>query len=356
MSQVGDQRGTRSVAWDRIHHSSGVATLLFTALILPFIAVMLSVTADFARFFSIRDELQKVTDRQVFDALASGLSAQDVDRNIRARMRNVDGLVELSEVFHTRSEARGIVGAQVNYNGVFFQFVQDLIGMERMALPIAVRSTARIQSAAALIIIDRTVDQESRPCGDPGLEAAGSFIEKVVANWSLIGNARSVVSVAPGVSEALEVVSDNRSDQIPRCGQTTGIQDRNLSNLRGVQGGLINPLDLAFAARDVASNELLSQASEVRSIVLILRRANYDLGVAQTLYNLLQESARDFNFPIEFYTLVIDDSRSINFRPLNSGINGGAYREVGASVSEFLGDTLAASLTKTITDRIVLEN
>ncbi len=356
MSQVGDQRGTRSVAWNRIHHSSGVATLLFTALILPFIAVMLSVTADFARFFSIRDELQKVTDRQVFDALASGLSAQDVDRNIRARMRNVDGLVELSEVFHTRSEAGGIVGAQANYNGVFFQFVQDLIGMERMALPIAVRSTARIQSAAALIIIDRTVAQESSPCGDPGLEAASSFIEKVVANWSLIANARSVVSVAPGVSEALEVVSDNRSDQIPRCGQTTGVQDRNLSNLRGVQGGLINPLDLAFAARDVASNELLSQVSEVRSIVLILRRANYDLGVAQTLYNLLQESARDFNFPIEFYTLVIDDSRSINFRPLNSGINGGAYREVGASVSEFLGDTLAASLTKTITDRIVLEN
>lgn len=347
---------TRWLSGERCHPASGVATLIFIALILPFMAVMLSVTVDFARFFSIRDELQRVTDGEVFEALARGLSAQEVERNIRTRMRNVDGIIELSEVFHTRGQARRVVGASANYSGVFFQFVQEMIGTERRTLPINVSSTARIQSASSLIIIDRTVGVESNPCDDLALQAVGSFTGRVVANWGSIANAKSIVGVTPGVSEALELVSSNGSDEIPRCGQMTSSQDAGFLNFRGVQGGLIDPLDLAFAAREIASTELFSQVSEVRSIVLVLRRSNYDLGVAQALYNLLRESAHDLNFSVDFYTLVIDDSQTINNRPLNSGINGGIYREIGASVSEFLGDTLVAALTKTVTDRVVLEN
>ena len=356
MSPQSNRFRAQWLSGERCHPASGVATLIFIAIILPFMAVMLSVTADFARFFSIRDELQRVTDGEVFEALARGLSAQEVENNIRARMRNVDGMIELSQVFHARSKARGVVGASANYSGLFFQFVQDLLGRERTTLPIAVRSTARIQAASTLVIIDRTVDIGANPCDDLGLQSVGSFIERVIANWGSIANAKSIVGVAPGISEALEIVSDSGADEIPRCNQMTGGGDSGLLNFRGVQGGLIDPLDLAFAARDVASTELFSQVSEVRSIILVLRRPNYDLGVAQALYNLLMEAAHDLNFPVEFYTLVIDDSQTINYRPLNAGINGGIYREIGASVREFSSDTLVAALTKTVTDRVVLEN
>ncbi len=336
---------------------SGVATLLFTALILPLSAVMLTVTVDFARFFSVRDELQRVLDSEVHEALVSDLSQEQIDRDIRTRMSNVAGMADISSLTFTRDNARGAIAARARYSGPFFQFVEGLTGEAASSLPIFVRSQARIQSATSLIILDRTIDAGANPCADAGWRSVVEFISRLNLNWSERVGSSNTIAVAPGVNDAVQIVSNQSIDELARCSGLGGSESAiDLLSVEASRQGAIDPIDLAFAVRDLASTQLFSQTTEVRSVLLVLRRQSYDLGTARAAFNLLQESAHELPFPVEFYALVVDDSKTIDFRPLTTGINGGAYRELGASISELGGTRLLTALSKTVTDRIVLEN
>ncbi len=340
----------------------GMVTLLFAAIILPLIFIMLTVTVEFAHFFGIRDELQRVLDREAHDALVRGSSEEEVVQAVRARMQNITGMADLTEVRHFRNPARSIVRARAEYRGAFFQFIQDYTGQDRTILPIVLQSQVRIQTAASLVIIDRAIPGGAVLCNDPGLRAMGQFVDRFTDSWMEVADARvaigvtpGITEIAPGVPEPVELLSSDGIDAIRRCGPGVG-NPFNVSRIEGSRGTPFDAFDVAFALRDLVSTELAQQEREVRNVVLVLRRERYDQGFAQSAYNLLQESARGVPVSIDMFVVVLDDTGDIDGRPLTSGINGGAYREVGASQSELNGVRLLGTMTQAVTDRIVLEN
>jgi hypothetical protein len=123
------------------------------------------------------------------------------------------------------------------------------------------------------------------------------------------------------------------------------------------------PLSLAFAVRDVASEELTTKLSEVRSMVLLMGRERYDQGVAQLIYNLLSEQlSSNSTISLDLYVLAVDNNTpqggagDITNGAFESGINGGVFRIVGVTTSELSGVRLVASVAQGVTDRVVLEN
>ena len=343
--------------------SRGLTTLLFTAVILPLMFVMLTVTIEFAHFFGIRDELQRVLDRQAHDALVQGLGEEDVAHAVRQRMRNVSGMTQITNVRHFRAQARSIVEARAEYSGAFFQFVEGFTGRERTVLPISLQSQVRIQTAASLILVDRAVSAGSNSCSDPGLQAIAGFVDRLTESWVDVAGARVAVGVtpgvtpiAPGVVAPVELLAQDASDALPRCRAAVLGSSFDVAAIRGSIGTPFDAFDVGYALRELATPELLEQEREVRNVVLVLRRERYDAGFAQGIFTLLQDSARNLPIRVDMYAVVLDATGTIDHRPLNAGINGGVYRELGASASELNGSRLLGAMTQTITDRIVLEN
>lgn len=362
MSLQGKGASRAGCARDRSRGCRGMVTVLFAAIVLPLIFIMLTVTVEFAHFFGIRDELQRVLDREAHDALVRGSTTEEVVQAVQQRMRNVTGMAAVTNVQHFRDPARSVVQARAEYRGAFFQFIQDYTGQDRTVLPIVLQSQVRIRTAASLVLIDRAVSAAADPCNDQGLRAVGQFVDRLTESWIGIAGARVAVGVTPGQTEIVpgvvqpvELLSSDGSDALPRCGPTAGTPF-NAAGLRGNVGIPFDAFDVAYALRDIASTELAQQEREVRNFVFILRRERYDQGFSQTAFNLLQESARELPFSIDMYVVVLDNTGTIDSRPVSLGINGGAYREVGASVSELTGARLLGAMTQTITDRIVLEN
>jgi hypothetical protein len=340
----------------------GLATLLFVTIVVPLMFVMLTVTIELAHFFGIREELQQVLDHEAHQALVRGSSEEEVVRAVQARTRSIAGLAQLISVRHFRASARSILRARAEYSGAFFQFVQGLTGQVETVLPMELESQVRIQTAAALIVLDRVIAPAANPCSDPGLQALGDFVERLRQMWTSTAQATVAVGVTPGVSmlapgviAPIELLTGDGSDAIPRCRILSEENSLGVSVVRGSSGMPADPFDLAHSLKDLAISEVFMRASEVRTIVLVLRRERYDQGYGHSVFNVLQESSRNLPFPIDTYFLILDDTQTIDSKPLSVGINGGAYRELGASLSEFSGVRLLGAVSQVISGRIVLE-
>jgi Flp pilus assembly protein TadG len=348
---------TQTVRFER-----GMVTLLFGTIVLPLVFIMLTVTVDFAHFFGLRDELQNVLDGAAHDALVRGLTEAEVAEAVFSRMKSISGMAAITEVRHLRGATRSAVEARAEYRGAFLQFVQELTGSDGVVLPMALRSEVRIQSAASVILVDRGLAPGVDRCNDQGLQAMTSFVDRLSAAWSGSAGARVSVGVIPGATEVsagavqpVELLGNDGVDALPRCRPVDSLNGFDLSAIRGATGMPVDGFDLAYAVQELVSNELIDQASEVRNLVLVLRRERYDQGYALSIRNLLNEAARNVPYAIDLYVLVLDASNSIDSRPLPGGVNGGVYREVGASISELTGARLLGVMVRSLTDRIVLE-
>ncbi len=357
--------------------SRGMITILCVTIVLPLILIMLTITVELAHFFGVRDELQRVLDREAHDALARGSTEEDVIQAVQQRMHNIAGMSALTSVRHLRLPARSIVEARAEYSGAFFQLIQDLTGQQRSFLPIWVQAQVRIQSAAALMIVDRSVTSGVDPCNDQGLRAMTQFVDRLTEAWIDIADARVAVGVfpgatqiAPGVVAPVELIAAKAEDPLPRCRVPDTSRSFDLSAIRGHGGEspdpYSDPYSVAYELRDIVNTEIVQQAREFRAIVMVLGRARYEQGYAQSTFNLLKESAQGVPLAIDMYVVVLDntqkidsqppDSQPIDSRPLSIGINGGAYREIGVSESELTGMRFFGTISQVLTDRIVLEN
>jgi len=355
-------KATTTIINNQLSSCSGMITLVFAAVVLPLVFIMLTVTVEFAHFFGIREELQSVLDREAHDALVRGLAESQVQESVRSRMANIGGIAALSGVQFYRGASSGVLEAQAEYRGAFFQLIQDLTGSKRSVLPIALRSQVRIQPAATLILVDRAIPGGSDPCNEQGFKALASFADRLSLAWSERAKAHVSVGVIPGaknltstVTAPVELLTTDSSDAVPRCGRPNWDNGFDLSSVRGSFAMSADPLSAAYSIQDLASSELSQMDSEVRSLVILLRRERYDQGYGVTIINLLKDSSRDLPFTIDTYFLVLDNTQTIDSNPTSAGINGGVYREVGASESEFLGSRLVEVMTRSLTDRIVLE-
>lgn len=334
----------------------GVVSALVVAVILPLICVMLSITFELAHFFGIRDELQRIVDREAHDALVYGRSGQEIDEAVRARMAVVSGMASISEVRLERGQARSVVSASAEYSGAFFQFVNDLTGRQRTIMPMLVRSQVRIQPAASLVVLDRRVLMGSDECNDEGLRAMQGFVDRVVDTWSALGNSELTVAVSPGAREPVELLSTPEVDEVPRCRAPLGNGSFDVSSVRGVAAPVVfNAMDFALHVGEHASTSIFAMPAEVRSILAVVSREAYEQGYSSAMYGVLNTYAQQLGIPVDVVTIVLDDTASIDVRPLVSGIRGGRYRELGASSSELRGIQLASVVVRTVSDRIVVE-
>jgi len=334
----------------------GLISVVLVAIILPLIGIMLTISLELAHFFGIRDELQRVVDREAHDSLVFGRSGEQTEAAIRSRMAAISGMATISEVRLERSQARSAVSASARYSGAFFQFINDMTGNARTVMPMFVRAQVRIQPAASLIVLDRRVLPSSDECNDEGLKAMQAFVDRIANTWANRGNTSVSVAVSPGLADPVEMLSTPAVDKISRCrAQASG----GLFDTGAVRGTSLpiafDAMDFALHINEHANTHVLSVPAEVRSVVAIISRQSYDQGYSLAAYDMLRNAAQQLSVPLDIISIILDDTRSIDIRPTIRGASGEIYREVGASASELRGIRLANAVVRSASDRVVLE-
>jgi hypothetical protein len=334
----------------------GLISVLLVAVVLPLIGIMLTLSLELAHFFGIRDELQRVVDREAHDSLVFSRSGEQIEATVRARMAAISGMATISEVRLERSRARSEVSASARYSGAFFHFISDIMGSERTVMPMFVRAQVRIQPSASLIVLDRRVVSTSDECNDAGLGAMQTFVDRIANTWVNLGNTTVSVAVSPGPSEPVELLSASTIDRIPRCRAPTSDSPFDAGAVRGASMPVVfDAMDFALQVNEHANTRVFSASADVRSVVIILSRQSYDQGYSSAAHDMLRNTGQQLAVPLDVISVVLDDTRSIDVRPMMRGGNGNVYREVGASASELRGIRLANAIVRNTSDRIVLE-
>jgi hypothetical protein len=335
---------------------AGMVSLLFVVIVFPLILIMFTLTIELSNFFGIRDELQRVVDREAHDALVRGRNADQVERLVRARSATVDGMAAVESVTTQRSPATVQVSAVARYQGAFFQFIQRLVGQEQTVMPMRLDSQVRVLPAATLIVFDREVQSASIECSSADLQAITSFVDRLADTWVGVASAEVAVAVTPGDGVPLKQLSPLGDDLLPRCrGQNSG----HLVDAAAIRGtgvpAFFSAYRFAVELVELASSVVLNRPVLKRSIVLVLDRARYAQGYSSLAYSLLVEATSATGMAVDLYTIVVDNSHPFDRRMVESGINGGELREMGISRTELNGTGLLSALTRTVTDYVVLE-
>jgi hypothetical protein len=333
-----------------------MVSLLFVAILLPLVLVMFTVTIEFANFFGVRDELQRVVDREAHDALVRGRTAQQVERFLRNRVRNVAGMANVTEVTMDRAPAQVSLSATAEFQGPFFQFIQRFTGREETVMAMRLDSQVRILPAATLIVFDRGVTGVAVECSDPKLQAITSFVDRLADTWSAVGNAEVTVAVTPGDGEPLRQVSPLADDFLPRCRRRSAGPLVDASAIRGSAVPLgYSAYSFGLEVVELASTTVLNRPVFKRTIVLVVDKNRYDLSYSSILFSLLREATQASGVSVDLYTAAVVDTDTFDLRPVESGINGGAFREVGVFSSQLNETGLLSALTRSVTDYVVLE-
>lgn len=335
--------------------SSGMVSFLFLVLIAPILFMLLTVTIEFSNFFGIRDELQRVIDREAHDALTMRTSATQVESNIRNRMENIRGMATLSTVSSTLANDAAEISASAQFQGAFFQLAQRFLGQPESFMPIEVRSRVRVQSSASLIIVDRRVPATGDVCADSELQAALSFVDGLVESWTAISGARVAVAVTPGTVEAVELLSIDASDSMPRCRPKSSSTLFDAGGLAGAPVALGDAYDVALNIQELASPAVFSPSVEGRNIVFVMRQDEFNEGYSSMTYNLVDNAARSVALSVDMFSVIVNGGAGIPRRPFQSGENGASLREIEASESELRGARLVSVIAKNVNDRMVLE-
>ncbi len=366
MSQEGKTIGSLS------RNQAGIATLLFVALILPLSLILLSVTFDLARFFSIRDEVQRVIDHEAHDGLVRALNSNAVESGVRVRLADLSGFAEFSEVSYKIGDGdgvrRGEISAKGDYRGAFFGLVRELTGIGHDLLPLNLKAQVRVQSSNTVILVDRELVAGSELCANLELLAQLTFADRLADILINRAAGRVAIGVFPGGDAPVTLLSPSvlsgEGDGIARCRAPDIGLPFDAAAVSGAFASGDTPLALAFGVRDVTAYELTSQISEVRSLVLLIDRERYDQGVTELIFNLLSEQlASASGIPVDLYVLAVERNAAgggvpagLDESPFSSGINGGVYRVLGVTQSELNGVRLLASVAQGVTDRVVLEH
>jgi hypothetical protein len=325
-------------------------------MVLPLFCALFALTIDLSHYFGIRDELQRVIDREAHDALVFGKTHEQVSNAIRARMNTLGGMAAITSVRSTRSRGRNVIFVDGTYQGAFVEVAQRLYGRDSQVLSFAARAEVSIQSSAALIILDRSAVPAGSECTDTGLQAMSLFVDRLTDSWVQTAGTQVSVGAFPGTNEPIELLSSDLADPLPRCRARSSETSIDASALAGSAGDAgFSATAFAYKAQELVARNLVAQPVEVRSVVLVMRRATYDAGYSTVAYSLIRNLVSASYHPIDFFVLVLDDSGSIDSRPFIAGINGGAFRELSASTLDFTNVRLLSAATQTITDRIVLE-
>lgn len=341
---------------DRLSNNCrGMVSALFAGVVLPVLFLMFTVTVEFSQFFGIREEIQQVLDRQAHDATRFGGLVEDIEASLRRQLGNVGDVISLTDVAVQRSARQTRVSAQVAYNGMLLPIVEAFFGVSQNLLSMTVESQVQIQSAAALLVLDRSVLVGQDTCSTQGLSARETFIDALFEQWADVTTGGTSVAVFPGNIEPVELLAQDGSDGVERCGLRNTNRVFDVQSIAGTSSTFFDAYDVAFSARDVVAESIVSAAVQRRVVVLMLSRERYRAGYGAAIANVMQQATNGALFPIDLVTMVVDDSGEIQYRPSGVGINGGLYREIGASESELQSDLLVSTVAQLVRGNVVLE-
>jgi hypothetical protein len=351
-----DKRRRVPTVCSGVHSARGSVTIVFMVMVLPLLFALLTITVDLSNYFGIRDELQRVIDREAHDALVYGKTAEQVNQTIRTRMGILRGMASITSVRSRRSRGQHEIFVDGTYQGGFAEVARHLYGQTSSVLSFAARAQVRIQPSAALIIFDRSIDTTSNECTDGGLQAMSLFVDRLAESWAETAGTMVSVGVFPGETSPIELLRSDASDGVSRCRAALASAYIDAAAVRGTaDSGGFSVTSFAYRAQELAARNLVAQPVQVRSIIFVMRRVAYDAAYSTMAYAVIKSLVAQTFHPVDFFVFVLDDTGQIDSRPFTAGINGGAFREVTASRADFENVRLLSAATQTITDRIVLE-
>ena len=257
----------------------GSISIICMVMVLPFLCALLTLVIDLSYFFGVRDELQKVLDKVAHDALIGGRSALEVEQVVRSRMRNTYGIAQINSIQMTASRGKNVIVADGEYRGAFAALAQRLYGKLPVAMSFAARAQVRVQSSAALIIVDRSEVKPGEECSDPTLTAMGLFADRLAETWVNLADTAVYVATTPGKRAALDSASLRGLDEIARCGSRSASEQADMSLVRGVAGSTpYSSMAFAYHFQELVQQYVLAADVRVRSVVVLTRRGLYEQG------------------------------------------------------------------------------
>jgi hypothetical protein len=129
-----------------------------------------------------------------------------------------------------------------------------------------------------------------------------------------------------------------------------------VSGVKGVLGdGPFSATEVGYAASLLVQSMLAARPSELGVVIYIVGRSAYERGYPAEVNTHVQRAIIGDYQRVDFYTLVLDEDKSVTIHPLIYTAHGGVYRELALTAQELQGAQLYGTAVKMVTDRIALE-
>ncbi len=283
----------------------GSASLL-CAVLMPLFFVLLTVGVETSRYFGARESLLALLDRE----MATSLRLNDTREQAEERLREGVTALEFQLAdLNVRIERQGSMLEGV-VRGVYQvpigSLAARLTGGTPDGIPLAVSSRVRRPRAAALIVLDRSIEAGANPCDEDGLKARTQAVSRLGARLREEGMSRIEIAVFPGTAQELDRLHEG--DDLPRCPVT----DTSLGRVESIQGVsrryVPEPLTLAEHAARLFLHASEGNGAERRSLVMIASTYDSNVDVFSTTAALVERDAEMRGTSVRSVGILVDQS------------------------------------------------
>lgn len=247
----------------------GSVSLLFLAVILPFLMVMFCLGAELTHFFGAHDDVQRIVDRATRASLSKGLSSSETEASIRRELVALDPFISVQSIRNIRQPRQSDTQVEGEFRGIFSELAARLAGAEKPLLPLKVSARVRKAQSRVLLVLDRSRRPAGEVCDDENFAAVAQFADRATASLHGSGVEGLAVAVVPGVVRSAEVLSiEPTEDQLPRCRERDATNLFDLASLAPTSA-VNSPETVASELLQIAQSELFAGVAEGRSVVFI---------------------------------------------------------------------------------------
>lgn len=248
---------------------TGSVSMLFLAVILPFLAVMLCLGAELTHFFGAHDDVQRIVDRATRASLSKGLSTAETEAGIWRELALLEPLISVRSVRNVRQPRQSDTQVEGEFRGIFSDLAARLTGAGHSHLPLKVSARVRKAQSRVLLVLDRTGIAAAQLCDDENFAAVAQFADRVTASLHESRVEGLAVAVVPGVSRPVELLSiEPATDQLPRCRERDPAKLFDLGRLAATNS-VDSPDAVASELLQIVHNNLFAGVAEGRSVIFV---------------------------------------------------------------------------------------
>lgn len=328
----------------------GYASVFALFVVIPLLLVGLTVTVELGNFFSVREEVRGLVDREALAALRERASGATLEARMRERLKVFEPMVTVGAV-QTQSRSGKM---QVFVEAGFHSYIAELLLLlggkgKGWVVPFTSVATVRKVSSSTLVVLDRLVADQNRECSDDSLLSTESFVSALNAGFQRSGAAQMSVAVFPGGDTDVQMVSPAPSrSTVALCGSEPW-------RVRGILAPPPDPMNIVFDLGRLLSADLFPQTSDRHVLLLVLRRERgalqYLTGIIQQLGGLMQRLDVHLSLVVVRVDAVDTATTGLDSLASSMGLN---YREVSVSSQRLVDRDLITAVVSEIAERIVV--